>query len=629
MLSAAVRRIKAPGDRTRAMSENKQKLDLPFWDLSPVYRGFDDHRYINDKEQLSHEFEKLEKVLSEKPSSGKSLEKYLENGLKQLGKSEELYENLYSYCYASYSVETSNPRTLRELNYLEKAKLRLYRAKAILRKNLAAAGKGVEEALSKNSFLADHSLFLNENRALGNHQLSEEMEDLIEELLQPGANAWSRLQEAVSSELSVKWDRKTGERKSVTELRALAFSPDRKTRKKAFRKEIKAWKNSEIPLAYALNGVKGFSLILNTRRKWNSPVEKSAFQSKVTEKTVKALTGAMEKSLPSFHRYLEAKAAALGLEKLAFYDLFAPIPAKTGEEHSSGSWTFTEAGKFIVNAFTSFSPEMGKFAETAFEKKWVDAMPRRGKVGGAYCINFPIKGESRILCNYNNSFSSLSTVAHELGHAWHSEVLKKESPLNRDYPMTLAETASIFSEILIFDTAIKTAKGWKKLQLMEIFLQELTQVIVDILSRFYFEKSLFKKRKEGELTPQELSMLMREAQKKTYGNAIERQTYHQYMWAVKGHYYIPGLSFYNYPYAFGQLFGIALYRKYLKDRKGFPEGYNEILKLSGRYSAVEIAEKVGADVEDQSFWLESLDYICELIDEFSEKVKQECKPDEC
>jgi oligoendopeptidase F len=185
--------------------------------------------------------------------------------------------------------------------------------------------------------------------------------------------------------------------------------------------------------------------------------------------------------------------------------------------------------------------------------------------------------------------------------------------------MTLAETASIFSEIMIFDKAIKkTSSNAEKLFIMELFLQEVTQVIVDILSRFYFEKEIFTRRENGEISAREFSAIMQDSQKKAYGNAIRKKTYHQYMWAVKGHYYIPSLSFYNYPYAFGQLFGIALYKKYLSDKKNFSQQYNNILKESGRKTSMEITRQAGFDIETEPFWLDSIDYIKQMIDEFSE-----------
>ena len=606
------------------MDKIKIQHDMPLWNLFSIYKGLDYTSYTEDKEKMLTEFQQLLDIVKNKNNSAEIDEQWLEDVIKKIEHAESIYDNLYSYCYANYSTQTADAEIVRELNSLEKEKLKLYKAKTIFRKKFSLSRQQIESITEKNSFLKDYTLFLNETLTLKKHQLPEDTEAIIEELLQPGANSWSRLQEAISSDLSVTWNKKKDEKKTVTQLRALAFEKKRKTRKKAFKKEIKAWKRVEIPLAYALNGVKGTGVILAKHRKWNSVIEKSIFQSRVTDNTLKVLISAIEKSLPAFHKYLNAKASLLGIKKLAFYDLFAPLPlkdkkTKTEDTKDIYSWSFQEATNFITETFRNFYPEMGMFAENAFNKHWIDAIPHKGKVGGAYCINFPLAKESRILCNYNNSFSSVSTLAHELGHAWHNEILKNESIIHHKYPMTLAETASIFSELMIFDRATKEASDkTDKLFIMEVFLQEVTQVIVDILSRFYFEKEAFERRMKGDISAREFSAIMQDAQKKAYGNAINEKTYHQYMWAVKGHYYIPSLSFYNYPYAFGQLFGIALYKKYLSDKKDFPQQYNNILKESGKKNSMEIAAYAGFNIENELFWLDSIDYIKQIIDEFSE-----------
>ncbi|MCL2293644.1 MAG: M3 family oligoendopeptidase [Spirochaetes bacterium] len=624
------------------MGKIKIEHDMPLWNLFTVYKGLDDPLYIEDKEKMLMEFQQLLDFAAKNNPAGAD-EEWVEAVIRKIEQAEVIYDNLYSYCYANYSTQTADAAIVRELNSLENERLKLLKAKTIFRKKISFSQQQMEKIAKENSFLSNYTLFLNEAMVLKKHQLSRDMEAIVEELLQPGANSWSRLQEAISSDLSVKWNKKKREKKTVTQLRALAFSKSRKTRKRAFEKEIKAWKSAEIPLAYALNGIKGTGIILNRRRKWKSAIEKSVFQSRMNEDVLRVLISAMEKSLPVFHKYLDAKASLLGVKKLAFYDLFAPLPLatkafsaraattnaapgdavparekKTKLENDICVWPFQDAANFITEAFRDFSPEMGLFVENAFNKRWIDAAPHKGKVGGAYCINFPLAKESRILCNYNNSFSAVATVAHELGHAWHNEVLKDESIIHHNYPMTLAETASIFSEIMIFDKAINGAScSAEKLFIMEILLQEVTQIIVDILSRFYFEKEVFARREKGDISAQEFSAIMRDAQKKTYGNAIAKKTYHQYMWAVKGHYYIPSLSFYNYPYAFGQLFGVALYKKYLSDKENFPQQYNKILRESGRKTSIEIAQQAGFDIEKELFWLDSIDYIKQMIDEFS------------
>ena len=585
------------------------KLELPLWDIKGIYKSYDAPDYINDKKLFSDTVAKI-KEAAVTPSSETD---WFKNLIMLTDKAEKIFENLNSYCYALYSTDTENAANLKEINSLEKIQLDLLKSRFIILNNLSETD--IESAVH-NEELSEYTLFFREMLSIKKHLLSEKEEELIELLLQPGANSWSRLQEAVSSTTSVEWDEKTGSRKTVTQLRNLAFHPDRETRKKAFEREIKGWKQMEIPLAYALNGVKGFNLIINLRKNWESNLEKSLFQARMKKETLDAMICAMEKALPLFQKYFSLKAAALGVEKLAFYDLFAPL-----NNEDPQIWKFSEGKSYIIETFSSFSKDFGEFAEKAFNSSWIDAEPRSGKIGGAYCTSFPLKKESRVLANYNGSFSSVSTIAHELGHAYHFELLKDCTHIHQSYPMTLAETASIFSEILLYSRAVEDEKIKDRASVLEMFLQEISQVIVDILSRFYFEKSVFEKRKEGELTPREYCSLMEDAQKKTYGNSLSEDTYHRYMWAVKGHYYIPSLSFYNYPYAFGQLFGIALYNSYKRDRKNFPDLYKEILKGTSRFNVEETAEKGGFRLDDENFWLDSFSFIENLVEKFSDAVK--------
>jgi pepF/M3 family oligoendopeptidase len=371
-------------------------------------------------------------------------------------------------------------------------------------------------------------------------------------------------------------------------------------REKAYRLELEVCEGAKIPVAAALNGVKGFSVSLNARRGWESTLDKSARQARITRKALDSLLGAMEESLPSWRRYLKAKAQLLGLEKCAFYDIFAPLGGELGR------YSFPQARDFIVEKFSSFDPAMGDFASRAFASGWIDAEPRPGKVGGAYCIDFPEARASRVLCNFDGSFNSVTTIAHELGHAWHAERVRGLPYVYTQYPMTLAETASIFSETLVFESALKAAPAAQRAALLELRLQDACQVIVDILSRFYFERAVLERRAKAELSPDELCELMLDAQRRSYGDGLDPDRLHPYMWLVKSHYYSSALAFYNFPYAFGQLFGAALYARYEMEGPSFAGAYRKILERTGGASAVEVTAEAGFDIEKPEFWREGL-----------------------
>lgn len=594
---------------------------LPRWDLAPIYENFDSPRYQQDKLSLKEETEKLLLLLSSPlpegtgPSSENELVKAVLALLHAYERCGDLAENLEAYASAIYTTDTKNTRALKEINDIEALSLPLGKAAVLLRSRLLEKEAALQPLLEKSD-LAAYRFFIEESFTKARHQMSVDLEDLANDLCRSGADAWSRLQEAISSNLSVVWDAATGEKKTVVALRNLAFHPDRTVRKRAYEAELEAWKSMEIPLAASLNGVKGFAISVDSRRGWKSPIEKAAFQSRISMKTLEALISTIESSLPLFRRYLTLKARALGIERCAFFDLFAPV----GKIHKH--WDWKEAEEFICRSFEAFDPKMGDFARAAFAHHWIDAEVREGKIGGAYCTDFPLPGQSRILCNFEGSFDSVSTVAHELGHVWHHEVIKDLPRTLTAYPMTLAETASTFAETLILEKALERANKEEQLFLIESSLKDACQVLVDILSRFYFERALFEKRTEAELSSEELCSLMIEAQKATYGEGLDPEFLHPYMWAVKSHYYSQALGFYNFPYAFGQLFAYGLYRRFQKEGPSFAETYRKLLRLTGQAPAEAVGKAAGFTIEDPSFWESGISLIQERVDLFEHLIEE-------
>jgi pepF/M3 family oligoendopeptidase len=594
-----------------------QTTGLPRWDLSPIYPSFDAPEYRADRKRLAERIAAFLALL-EAPFPASGVREGAPALLALIRSYEEavaVEENLSAYAQAVYTTDTRNGRALAEINALDEAGLPLAKGAVLFRNLLAEHRDFVCSALEADKGLEPYAFFIRESLEKAAYQMAPELEDLANDLSRSGGNAWSRLQEAVASTVQAVWDPAAGERKTVSALRDLAFNPDREIRERAYRAELEAWRSMEIPLAASLNGVKGTALTVDKRRGWKSPLAKAAFQSRLSEKALNTLIAALESALPLFCRYLKAKARCLGLKTCAFYDLFAPLGA------SVKRWTWEETGTFIEDQFARFDPDMGGFARRAIDRRWIDAEGREGKVGGAYCTDFPLAGESRILCNFEGSFDSVTTVAHELGHGWHHEVIKDLGVLQSRYPMTLAETASIFAETLVFEGALSGAPADERLGLIEVNLKDCCQVIVDILSRFYFERALFERREQAELSPEELCALMIDAQKKTYGDGLDQELLHPYMWAVKSHYYSTGLGFYNYPYAFGQLFSLGLYARAKEEGPDFAGTYRELLRRTGRGSAKEVTEAAGFNIEEDGFWQKGLGVIAARAAEFEKLVE--------
>jgi oligoendopeptidase F len=601
----------ASGDGV-AISASDGGSGSPRWDLSAVYGGFDSPAYRSDKEKASRLSDELLSFLKSVPSvlapGGSGA--WLAEAIARFNALLALIENLSAYCYAVFSTDTRDAAAVKELNAVEDLALKPKRASVAFREILGERKDEIGSLMAGDAGIAAYRFFLEEELFWRGKQMGAELEDLAEDLNRSGGSAWGRLQEAISSVTTAVWDEGTGERKTVIELRTLAFDPDRAVRERAFRKEIEAWKSVAVPMAAAINGVKGFMISLNGRRGWSSALDKSVAQARMTGKAVEALIGAMRASLPVFRSYLKAKARSLSLPKCAFFDLFAPV-GTVGRKYG-----FDEAREIIVGNFTEFSPALGDFAARAFRERWLDAEPREGKIGGAYCVDFPIAGESRVLANYDGSFSSVITLAHELGHAYHHETVKDLPHVLADYPMTLAETASIFGETVVFEKVMAGLPPDERLGPLELSIQDPTQVIVDILSRFIFEKALCERRASGELSSEELCSLMVDAEKEAYGDGLDQGELHPYMWAVKGHYYNTDLAFYNFPYAFGLLFALALYSRYRREGPGFASTYREILRDTGRKSATEVARSAGFDIESREFWDSGLGIVADRIKEF-------------
>jgi len=524
---------------------------------------------------------------------------------------------LESYAYSAYSVDTTSEAAIAALNQVTEAGVPMASEAVEFRNALADLGPDLDALIADHPTLQAYGAVLRDERDLQARQLTAAEETLAADLSRSGADAWSRLQETISAGLDEPWQDEDGRevRKTVVELRAMAFHRDRAIRRRAWEQELAAWQRVETPLAFSINGVKGATHTLNSRRGWESTMDRSLRQNRLSRPALDALIATMRESLPTFRRYLSAKARALGLPQLSFYDIFAPV----GED--AVSWSYETAMQFISDRIAEFDPEQAEFIRHAQQRQWIDAEPRAGKVGGAYCIDYPTTGESRILANFDGTYDGMSTLAHELGHAWHSHQLRDLPAMQRHYPMTLAETASIFSETLVFYSALEQAEGQNERYILEQFLQGSTQVIVDILSRFIFERDLMERRAQGEVSAADLNSMMLAAQKETYGTALHPEELHPYMWAVKGHYYRPELAFYNFPYAFGQLFGLGLYDQYATAPEGFSVRYRRLLRETGRTDAVSVTAAVGVDIESPAFWRGAMGRIEALVDRFVSAVE--------
>ena len=465
------------------------------------------------------------------------------------------------------------------------------------------ASLGAEKLIAGSPVAADHAYPLRRAASSAAHRLSDTEEDLLAELSVTGSKAWARLHGAITARLQATVD---GRRLPMTVVRGLATEPDVTTRRQAYEAELGAWEEAAVPLAAALNAIKGEANTVNRRRGWSDPLDAALWANGVEREALDAMQEAARATFPEFRRYLRAKAALLGHDGgLPWYDLLAPV----GDVGGPVAWE--QATATVSDVFEGYSPALAGLAHRALDEQWIDAAPREGKEGGAYCM--PVRAdESRVFLNFNGSWDSANTLAHELGHAYHNTTLALRTPMQRRTPMALAETASIFCETLMAASTLERATGAERLARLDIDLVGSCQVVVDIDSRFRFEQQVFEQRRSGTIGVPDLCRLMTEAQQATYGDGLS--SLHPYMWAVKPHYY--SSAFYNWPYTFGLLFGLGLFARYRADPASFRDGYDDLLSSTGLASAAELASRFGIDIAATEFWASSLDVVRARIDEF-------------
>ena len=580
------------------------------WSLDVLYKGLDDPAYEEDIKIAAKKIEGLKTLV--KKASGMQQREMAEQILTEMEQFIEVVYRLMDYVLLSQSVDTENGALMAQVNRLNQLLASYTPVESAARKCLAEI-ENVEQLAGKSEVVKDYIFFLNENKKSAKHLLADEVEEMAAAMDITGGSAWGNLFSYLTSTVKVDYEGKTV---TLSEVRNMAYSPDGKVRKAAYEAELASYEKIADSLAFALNNIKSQVRMMSEKRGYESPLAMTLEQSRMSRATLDAMMAAIEEYLPVFRKYLRKKAELLGYQNgLPWYELFAPLGK------ADKTYTIEEAKNYLIECFRTFTPDMAEMMKEAFENSWIDFYPKKGKEGGAFCQGLLGKKQSRILTNYDGYFGSIGTLAHELGHAYHNRQLEGERSLNQEYPMPVAETASTFNETHLGRYALKRAKGEERLNLLENDLREQTQCIVDIYSRYLFETAVFEQGQEKFLMAEDCKALMIEAQKKAYGDGLDSEYLHPYMWACKSHYYSSGLSFYNFPYAFGNLFALGLYDKFLQEGEAFVPGYKAMLAATPCCTIEEAGKMAGIDLTSVDFWKKSLAMIAENVEEFCSYTK--------
>ncbi|MCZ2127968.1 MAG: M3 family oligoendopeptidase [Anaerolineales bacterium] len=595
-------------------------VSAPRWDMTNVYPSLDSKkfksavkRYQSLLDELSVFLQKAEKT--DAKTDPKKLGKLLGESVRRLNELFELAGTLGAYLHSFISTDSRNADAMRAYSEFQQINVQ---ASVLQTRFSAWAGTLGKAAIRKAAQTAPeaqaHLFILLEAAQQSKYLMSPAEETLAAELTLSGGSAFGKLQGTLTSQMSADFELNGKTQKlPMPALINLRSHPDASVRRRAYEAENVAWQSAQEALAACLNGVKGETITLDRKRGREDNLRASIDAARMDRATLDAMLAAMRDSFPTFRRYFKHKAKLLGKKKLAWWDLFAPL----GKTDKTYSWK--QANAFIVENFNRFSPELGAFAQRAFDKNWIDGEQREGKRGGAFCMGVPAVKESRIMSNYDGSFDQVSTLAHELGHAFHNECAYQagKTELQQSTPMTLAETASIMCETIITEAALSTATDKQEiLAILEAQLNNASQVVVDIYSRYLFEKEVFERRAKSELSADEINDIMERAQKETYGDGLDAKFLQKYMWTWKPHYYSSGFSFYNYPYAFGLLFATGLYAVYQQRGADFIPAYKALLASTGEETAAKLAQRFGIDITTRKFWDDSLAIIGERVERF-------------
>ncbi len=580
------------------------------WNLDPIYTGFDDENYVSDMAAARETVKELtafaENLQTTAPIDG------LRKGITLQERLSDLIEKLAGYASLRQAANTRDGEAGSQMGQImaiysgTAAPLAAFQEWASKLPDLMALVEGDDN-------LKDYAFLFANEKENSRYLLPGIGEAVMAKLQLSGGSAWSDLQQYLTSTVPVTY---RGQTTNLSAVRNLAYDADPQVRKDAYEAEIACYERIRDAVAYALNSIKLETISDCQLRGYESPLARTLKRSYMEKSTLDAMFAAMDEYLPKFWQYLKAKGKALGHENgLPWYDLFAPM-GKT-----STKFTAESARDYLVNLFAGFDQELAHMVATAFDDAWIDFYPRDGKAGGAFCADTPCIGQSRILTNFDGQFGDVVTLAHELGHAFHNECIRSHRTLNHDYSMPVAETASTFNECVVMAAAIAgAADKEEKLALIESQLQDATQIICDIYSRYRFETMVFENREQQFMQADDLCAMMEKAQKQSYGDGLDANCLHPYMWVCKSHYYGP--TFYNFPYAFGGLFARGLYAQYEKEGAAFVPKYKKLLYTTPVATAEDTAKVAGIDLSDVNFWRSALQTIADQIDLFCQLVEE-------
>jgi oligoendopeptidase F len=584
-------------------------MSEPNWDMTPYFDVFDGEDYRSFRTVLESDTASLQQEMGALGSVG---DHNLGDWAALLGRIEELTArstHLGSYLGCLSAADSVDETIQRESASAAAARAEVAKIFVALRAALGATDDAHFERLVEQPSLAEVRHYLTRMRTSARWRMDAELEALATDLAVDGLSAWGRLYDQISGKLEfdLQVPGRETRRVPVAGARSLLEDPDPQVRRAALVGSNAAWESAGDAVAACLNGIAGTRHTLYHRRGVPHFLEPALFDASVSRATLDALLAAVRERQPVAQSFLRRKARLLGRERLGFQDLTAPLPLANSE-----TIPWDHARKRVLDAFGRFYPDLEKFASDAFEQRWIDHEPRAGKRPGGFCSSTPLIQQSRIFLTFNDTLGDVAVVAHELGHAFHSWLMRDMRWWSRSYPMTLAETASTFAEQLVIDAVLEDPEATREQRaiILDSRMQDGAAFLLNIPMRFDFERAFYEERRDGEVSVSRLKELMVDAQRRSYGDCLDEDEFDPWFWASKLHFYITGISFYNFPYTFGYLFSLGIFARAKREGPGFLKQYENLLRLTGSDSAENVARRcLGVDLEQPDFWHESIDLI--------------------
>lgn len=574
------------------------------WDLDVFFRGG------SSSPELLAQLDQVERDLADLMEEARNLTARPEDWvgfLDRLQGAVERFSEAASFVYCLMSQDVRDRQAVVLFGRVQQSAAAVRSINAVMEGRIKTFADDEWQALVSHPRLAPVAFALNESRRRAADQMETSREVLANDLAVDGYHAYETLYTTVVGRITIPFD---GKELSVGQAYNRFSDPDRAVRQALFARWEEAWAKEADLIAHALNHLAGFRLGLYRHRGWQSVLKEPLELNRMRQETLEAMWSAVASARPALRRFLDRKARLIGAEKLAWYDLDAPV------NQATRNVSYDEAAAFIEEQFRQFSPRMADFAAHAFRSRWLEVEDRPHKAPGGYCTSFPRSKVSRIFMTFSGDPGGVSTIAHELGHAYHSSLMFDLPFLVQNYAMNVAETASTFAELIVSSAAIRSAASREeKVALLGGRLDNAVALLMNINARFLFETRFYERRAKGLLSVAELNALMEEAQREAYADGLG--VYHPLFWASKGHFYGTDQPFYNFPYTFGFLFSAGVYARAMAEGPAFEERYAALLRDTGRMTTEELAQRhLGADLTRPEFWEDALSVVLDDVKEF-------------